>query len=72
MKLLLFYAGLLYGTYDKWPRKHEIPEVYDGGYVYCVESGSFGTRDHWYRCDATPYPTDQVPPELRMQALLLT
>jgi hypothetical protein len=73
MRILLFYAGLLYGEFDHWPRKHEIPEVYDGGYVYCVDPGNtWHTAREWYYCDSTCALTEQVPPELRLQVLLMT
>ena len=74
MKLLLFYAGMLYGEFASWPRKHEIPEVYDGGWLYCAKGDKWGgyLAGRWYRCDGCPSLIDDVPKELRLQVLLLT
>jgi hypothetical protein len=42
-------------------------EIYDGGYLY-----SPALAKPWWRCDATPSLSEDVPPEIRALALLLT
>lgn len=72
MRVLVFYAGLLYKDFEtKWtgsltPQLFDLP---DGAY-YCYEEPSNGFR--WYRSDHTPLADEHVPKELLTLALLLT
>ena len=71
MRVLLFYAGLLYEEFDHTPRTSELPnEIYQGGILYFTQP----TRSdrQWYRCDLTPMLLEDVPKELRASVLLLT
>ena len=73
----LFYAGLFVEELSFFPSLGYLgPELYNGAFIL------IGQRDksvlnwyqpgHWYRPDGTPFLTEQVPPELRALALLLT
>lgn len=76
VRIYVFYAGLLHSEWPLFPRMRDLGnEVYNGAYVLVaaqVLSHPIWTPNGWYRADATPFPTDQVPPELRALALLLT
>lgn len=70
----VFYAGQLLisfednASFNNWRRMQPNcwPEVYNGGYVYRP------TDQTWWRMDITPVLIEDVPKEIRMQALLLT
>lgn len=72
MRVLVFYAGLLYkdtetkGTLSMVPQLLDLP---DGAYLR-YEIPVFGF--HWYRSDYTPLADEHVPKELLTLALLLT
>ena len=72
MRVLVFYAGLLYKDFEtKWtlsltPHLFDLP---DGAYLR-YEIPVFGF--HWYRSDHTPLADEDVPKELLTLALLLT
>ena len=67
----VFYAGLLYGQYDRdgWPRSHSFP---DG--CYCLMT--FSDKSHaWYihmGGGFTPINLADVPNEVRLLTILLT
>ncbi len=69
MNIYVFYAGLLYGEYDKYTFRllqiHCDTEVYNGGYFYVK-------NDRWYRMDFTPVLDVDVPLNLKAMLLLLT
>ena len=72
MRVLVFYAGLLYKDFEtKWtlsltPQLFDLP---DGAY-YRYDIPVYGF--HWYRSDHTPLTDVDVPKELLTLALLLT
>ena len=68
----VFYAGLIYGEFDHFPKQHELPnEVYQGGYVHGLRWAIMGSTP-WYRCDRTPVLLEDVPKELRTIVLLMS
>lgn len=75
-RVLVFYAGMLYAdcadlrTYNSLELSQQ-PEIYNGGYLYrpLLYMDNSGP---WYTCDLCPYPEQDVPPQVRMLALLLS
>lgn len=69
MNFIVFYAGLLYGEYDKAGLRlltvHGPLEVYNGAYMHNKFSKS------WYRMDGTPVLDVDVPLNLKAMLLLL-
>ena len=75
----LFYSGKYVEELSFFPSMRYLgPELYNGAFVWIDPRPEPGQILHWYtprdwyRPDGTPYPTEQVPPELRALALLLT
>lgn len=75
-RIFVFYAGLLHGEYHIFPSLSGLGnEVYNGGYVWVKEQWfphSIWEAPGWYRPDRTPCLIEDVPPELRAMALLLS
>lgn len=79
MSTLLFYAGqlveevttskLLGLGLSRYIQTIHGQEIYDGGYLYMPYRSS--KPNDWYRCDLTPYFTEDVPKELRLLVLLM-
>lgn len=72
MRVLVFYAGLLYKDFEATTRDSSFSKLFnlpDGAY-YRYEEPSNGFR--WYRSDHTPLADEHVPKELLALALLLT
>jgi len=75
----LFYAGKYVDELSIFPSMGYLgPELYNGAFLLIdpkakhQSNGHWFRPGHWYRPDGTPYPTEQVPAELRTLALLLT
>lgn len=73
-RVLLFYAGQLYGEYPSTNQyfmvKKYIPnEILLGGYLHAYnwQEQSYG----WFRCDGTPLLDEDVPKQLKALLLLL-
>lgn len=75
-RIYVFYAGLLHSTHNVFPKLDCLgAEVYNGCFVWVARPWlpmSIFEPVGWYRGDATRYPEELVPKELRVQALLLT
>jgi hypothetical protein len=74
--MFVFHEGVLHSKRNTFPRANLLhKEVYNHGFVLVVRNRmpkKLWYPSGWYRPDGTPYPTEQVPPELRTLALLLT
>lgn len=66
---IVFYAGLVYGTYPWDELKNKLIELPDGIYLY-DPTDRWGSK--WYLKDLTPMLIEDVPKELRATVLLLT
>jgi len=79
MKILVFYAGLLYEefAYKEGFRHLQTtcnPEIYNGAYAY-IPAANTASHEHarcWYRMDGTPVLIADVPKELLLLMLLIT
>lgn len=71
MRVLVFYAGLLYDEIECMQHQytHRLRDLPNGAY-YRYEKPIAGF--HWYRSDHTPLADEHVPKELLTLALLLT
>lgn len=72
MRILVFYAGLLYKDIEtKWTLSI-IPQLFDlpDGAYYRYDIPAYGF--HWRKSDHTSVADEDVPKELRTLALLLT
>jgi len=64
-RVIIFYAGLVYGDYDVCPRRADLP---DGVFIYFKEAH----EKQWFLKDLTPVLLQDVPKELLLNVLLLT
>ena len=75
MKLYtVFYAGLIYGEYDKLDNETRL-SLPDDCYIYVPGKKSnafFRVNDEWCRKDFTPRQPHDVPPELLMSVMLMS
>lgn len=69
-RILVFYAGMLYGEYqstsDFWQDVNVSQEVKDGAYLYFTQSR------RWITDMDGLIPEEDVPPQVRMLAMILT
>ena len=72
MRVLVFYAGLLYKDFETTCKASLAPQLVDlpDGAYYRYDIPVYGF--HWYRSDHTPLADEHVPKELLTLALLLT
>ena len=72
MRVLVFYAGLLYKDFETTSRNSSFSKLFNIPVeaYYRYEEPSNGFR--WYRGDHTPLADEHVPKELLTLALLLT
>ena len=73
MRVLVFYAGLLYKDFEtKWTLSSLTPQLFDlpDGAYYRYDIRVYGF--HWRKSDDTLLADEDVPKELLTLALLLT
>lgn len=75
IECLVFYAGQFVERVPFFPSIAYLDyELYNGAFVLVqnVAKTNHWYENGWFKPDGTPYPTEQVPEELRTLALLLT